>query len=155
MAEPTYHLGHLRYYYRVNKIVLMNLVKNFKIDCPYLLFCAQENKSTYKIIKSMSGRTDSIYLKLNSFSAPLTYIFISPDPFSVLHLSWIMWGWLLQTVSWRLPFPLTWLRLTNEENEWEIEIGGQRTKLGCFPTNPSLPGHNWKWLDFLGGEGGF
>ena len=41
----------------------MNLVKNFKLDCSYLLFCALENKSTYKIVKSMCVKRDiCVYL---------------------------------------------------------------------------------------------
>lgn len=41
----------------------------------------------------------------------------------------------------------------NEENGWETEIGGQRTKLGCFSTDFPLPGHKWHWLFFLVGVG--
>ena len=56
-------LTHSGYYYKVNKTALVNLVKNFKIDCSYLLFCALENKSTYKIVKSMCVKRDiCVYL---------------------------------------------------------------------------------------------
>ena len=41
----------------------MNLVKNFKIDCSHLLFCALENKSTYKIVKSVCVKREiCVYL---------------------------------------------------------------------------------------------
>lgn len=124
----------------------MNIVKNLKINCSYLLFCTLENKSTYKIRKCTSGRTGNTCLKLSSFSAPCLRPFITPTPFSVLHL--LCGPWEADFYRRHHDFPLTLLGVTNEETGWET--GGQRrTKLACFPITPFLSGPNWRWLCFL------
>ena len=77
----------------------MNLVKNFKLDCSYLLFCALENKSTYKIVKSMCVKRDICVYLVAQLYLTLCY------PWTVAHQGPLPVGFSRQEYCSGLPFP--------------------------------------------------